>query len=81
MAARDDKGLDMASTTATTAAAATGACMHCMAVRNASITISRKFGPFSGDATPPAGSFLGFVVHIVWKDGDDVEAEQLRTVQ
>lgn len=49
---------------------------------HASIAISCKVGPFSGDATPPAESFPGFVVHIVGKfDGDDVdEAEQLRNV-
>lgn len=50
-----------------------GACMDCMAVHNASIAISCKVGPFSGDATPPAESFLGFFLRNVWKDGDDVD--------
>lgn len=80
MAARDDSGLDMARTTATMVAT-TGACMDCMAVHNASIAISCKVGPFSGDAMPPAESFLGFFIRIAGKDGDDVdEAEQLITV-
>lgn len=81
MAARDDKCLESISST-TKMVAATGACMACIAMHNASIAISCRVGPFSGDATPPAESFLGFVVHIVGKfDSDDVdEAEQLRKV-
>lgn len=68
VAARADKGLESTSTATTATAATTGACM---AMHDASSAIASKIEPFSGGATPPAESFLGFVVHIIEEDGDD----------
>lgn len=39
--------------------------------RHAWSAIARKIETFSGGATPPVESFLGFVVHIIGEDGDD----------